>query len=98
MPPRDEFGNEIGGETFVAATIETRRNLWGSIAGALFLDGGSVATELEGYAGTNWRFGSGVGLIWNSPVGPLRVDGAVTLNPEQGDDYWAVHVLLGQPF
>ena len=33
-----------------------------------------------------------------SPVGPLRVDGAVTLNPEQGDDYWAVHVLLGQPF
>ncbi len=98
MPPRDEFGNEIGGETFFVSSVEVRHPLWGSWSGALFLDGGSLTTELEDFAGKNWRFAAGVGLIWNSPVGPLRVDSAVTLNPEPGDDHWAVHVLLGQPF
>ena len=98
MAPRDEFDNEIGGEAFAVASIEVRPRLWGSLSGALFLDGGSLTENVAEFADRNWRFAGGLGLIWNSPVGPLRVDAAATLNPERGDDHWAVHVLLGQPF
>ena len=98
MAPRDEFGNEIGGEAFAVASVELRPRLWGNFSGAIFLDGGSLTEDVAEFADRNWRFAGGLGLIWNSPVGPLRVDAGVTLNPERGDDHWAVHILLGQPF
>ena len=98
MPPRDEFGNEIGGEAFAVTSVELRPKLWGDFSGAIFLDGGSLTADVAEFAGRNWRFAGGLGLIWNSPVGPLRLDAGITLNPERGDDQWAIHVLLGQPF
>lgn len=98
MPPFDQNDNAIGGESFLAATVEVRRRMWGSFEGATFLDAGSLSTDLKDYAGKNWRFASGLGLIWNSPVGPLRADWGITLNPQPGEDHWAIHILLGHPF
>jgi outer membrane protein assembly complex protein YaeT len=98
MGPRDAAGKEIGGEAFAVGSVEIRTRLVGTLSLATFLDGGSLVEDVEDYAEENWRFGAGLGLIWNSPVGPLRVDAAATLNPGDGDDEWAIHVLLGQPF
>ncbi len=98
MPPLDQSEDPIGGESFIAGTVEARHPIWAKISGAVFLDAGSLSTEIEDFAGTHWRFASGVGAIWSSPIGPLRLDWAITLNPERGEDYWAVHVLIGQPF
>lgn len=98
MPPLDDSGDPIGGEAFAAGSIEVRREVWGDFSLATFLDAGSVTTEIEEFAGRNWRFGTGLGVIWGSPVGPLRFDWGIGLNPEKGEDHWAIHILIGQPF
>jgi len=98
MPPLDDSGDPIGGEAFAAGSVEVRRIAWGSFSLATFLDGGSLTTEIEEFAGRNWRFGTGLGLIWSSPVGPIRLDWGIGLNPEKGEDHWAIHILIGQPF
>lgn len=98
MPPLDDSGDPIGGEAFAAATVEVRRVVWGSLSLATYLDAGSLTTEIEEFAGRNWRFGTGLGVIWASPVGPLRFDWGLGLNPGRDEDHWAIHLLIGHPF
>ncbi|HEX4892212.1 MAG TPA: BamA/TamA family outer membrane protein, partial [Hyphomicrobiaceae bacterium] len=57
------------------------------LRGAVFADAGSLwganqtASKLAGVAGQTpaLRASAGVGLAWESPIGPLRVDYAVPL-------------------
>ena len=44
------------------------------------------------------RFGTGVGVRYNTGFGPLRLDIATPLNPREGDSRIAVYVALGQAF
>ena len=49
--------------------------------------GNKVDPTVATVAGTGmeWRASAGAGLIWDSPFGPLRVDYAVPLKKEAGD-------------
>ena len=44
------------------------------------------------------RYGTGFGLRYRSPVGPLRIDLGFPLEPPDGDQHWQVHVSLGATF
>jgi outer membrane protein insertion porin family len=33
-----------------------------------------------------WRVSTGVSLLWNSPFGPLRLDYAIPVIKQKGDD------------
>ncbi|WAJ30877.1 outer membrane protein assembly factor BamA [Antarcticirhabdus aurantiaca] len=90
-------GVSIGGENYVSASAEATfplplisRDL--GFRGAVFADAGSLwgsSFENEsGVEGTDFslRSSAGVGLIWASPFGPLRVNYAQPLQKEDFDE------------
>ncbi len=99
--PRDTASansDALGGRHYVATTAEARFSLPFvpdelGLRGATFVDAGSLwgpttfASSLPGTAGgaPALRASAGVGLVWDSPVGPLRADYAVPLVKEAFD-------------
>lgn len=45
-----------------------------------------------------WRFSAGIGLSWQSPMGPLQLSYARPLNAKQGDDKQAFQFQIGTGF
>ena len=75
----------------------------------IFSDAGQVAagsglsctrgrdnTEVEDPCG--WRFSAGIGLSWQSPMGPLQLSYARPLNSKQGDDKQSFQFQIGTGF
>ncbi len=95
----DDNGNPMGGLSALNANMELRRRIYQSLSGVLFLDMGSLEDRAFTYETGNLRFGSGVGVRYDTPVGPLRVDLGYKLNPETShEDRWRIHFSIGQAF
>lgn len=89
------YGSAIGAEAFACATAEVRfpfpfvpDNL--GISGAVFADAGLVFDPVS-TSGTfadddTVRASVGASVLWDSPMGPLRMDFAYALNKEDYDE------------
>jgi outer membrane protein insertion porin family len=100
--PRDvRSGDSLGGQTYWAATAELRFPIPFipdelGISGAVFADAGSlfnasdrakaVVAAVDLRDDSSVRASVGGSILWNSPVGPLRVDFAHALASEVYDD------------
>ncbi len=101
LSPRAEDGTTpIGGDFTLSATTEVRRNIWGPVVVAVFLDVGNVWKNYWTAKLTDMYPSAGAGLMVISPVGPVRVDYAKQLRPNPyGDEKtWAIHISLGSGF
>jgi translocation and assembly module TamA len=95
--PRFPDGNPIGGTAIDAGTVEFRQRLFGDFGAAAFVDAGQVGAGNAPFGGTV-RFGTGVGVRYYTPIGPIRLDVAVPVNRIPGGDSFEVYVGLGQAF
>jgi len=102
--PQFYDGNPIGGTAINAGTIEFRQRIGMNFGTAVFLDGGNVSKNLDPFGGS-LRFGTGAGVRYYTPIGPIRVDFAVpiarrpkSLTYPQGDDAFEIYIGLGQAF
>ncbi len=89
LGPTDAEGNVVGGDNLLVASIEYERHLSGNFYGALFIDAG------DAFDGTDFdaEVGTGIGIKWRSPLGPLRL---YLGYPVSDDDKSArVHLRLG---
>ncbi|TYR33810.1 outer membrane protein assembly factor BamA [Mesorhizobium microcysteis] len=88
--------NHLGGTTYFNASAEAQFPMpliptGIGLRGAVFADAATLyGTKLSGFGpiqGTEleWRASVGASLIWASPFGPLRVDYAVPVVKEEGD-------------
>ncbi|MBL8565840.1 MAG: outer membrane protein assembly factor BamA [Hyphomicrobiaceae bacterium] len=99
--PRDATNADaLGGKTYWAATAEVRFPLPLipddiGMSGAVFADAGSLfgaSERAKNAVGVNLQDDStirssvGASILWNSPVGPLRVDFAKVLTKEKYDE------------
>jgi outer membrane translocation and assembly module TamA len=99
----DQSGFPKGGNGLLVLNAELRFPLWRSLGGAAFLDAGNVfarATDLDLGA---LRGGTGAGLRYRTPIGPLRFDVGVNLSPREllpgrREDRVAYHVSIGHAF
>lgn len=89
LGPENDEGNVIGGSHLAVASIELERRVYGNWAVAGFVDSGNA------FDGTNIepKTGVGLGLVWRSPVGPLRVYLAHPL--DDPDTTVRLHVTFG---
>ncbi|MFH1034869.1 MAG: BamA/TamA family outer membrane protein [Pseudomonadota bacterium] len=99
LGPLDSAGKPLGGEAMVEASVEARFPLWGDLGGVVFLDMGNAYETLSTDMG-KLRFTSGLGLRYNTPVGPLRLDVGYQLNPPADihADHYEVYLSVGQAF
>ncbi len=89
----------IGGASALELSAELRTKVTEKIGFVVFLDGGSAFKPSLPDFNTTLRWGGGVGARYYTPIGPLRLDFAVPLNPRDGvDDPFQVYVSIGQAF
>ena len=79
----------IGGNKFISSTFEYRFPISDTIGlqGVVFFDTGNAFAEDENlFDVTEWRYGTGVGVQWFSPFGPLAVVIGFPLDPLSVED------------
>lgn len=113
---KNEFDRYIpvGGRAMLVGGIERIQPLPGALKRldwAVFVDGGQVWAEFGDIDLKNVQFGAGLGVGTTTPFGPVRVDVAMKLNPNnqdmgrfQGISYgsalqrFSLHIQIGDPF
>ncbi|MEL6168902.1 MAG: BamA/TamA family outer membrane protein [Pseudomonadota bacterium] len=91
-------GVESGGRSFVGASFEVRTRISDLISLVGFADWGYVGTEgLPGGDGDS-HSGAGLGLRYDTGIGPLRVDLGVPVNGTSGGSEYSVYIGIGQAF
>jgi translocation and assembly module TamA len=106
--PSGLFGFTIGGRSEFDASLEARIKVTDTIGIAPFADIGGAYRDsvplLERVAGRadreqgDTRASAGVGLLYYTGIGPIRLDVAAPLNPRKGDRPLAIYVSIGQSF
>ncbi|KUJ00833.1 autotransporter assembly complex protein TamA [Vibrio sp. MEBiC08052] len=89
ISPRDAKGALSGAKYLATASLEYQYNLYGNWWAALFYDYGDAFNSTP-----NWKRGTGVGVRWVSPIGPVRLDFAWGLDATPGDEFH-IHFTLG---
>jgi len=101
LGPRDIYGNVLGGKRKIVGNLElfypilkgdrsVRLSAWAD-AGQIYAEG--LEPNFESF-----RFSAGVGLAWNSPIGPLKFSYGVPLNEKQGDRIQRFQFQVGTVF
>jgi len=91
-------GNIVGGRSFVNVSAEVRWRSQGSFGLVAFADAGYVGEE-EFFDGSGeWQTGAGVGLRYDTRIGPIRVDLAVPTSGETTDTQYQIYIGIGQSF
>ncbi|MDP2646994.1 MAG: BamA/TamA family outer membrane protein [Desulfobacterales bacterium] len=101
LPPLDETGVPLGGLSALNASIEMRHPVYHKVSGVVFGDLGLLNTKTFNYNFSEIRYSAGVGLRYDTVLGPVRLDWGYKLNPgdeEKGKDRWRIHLNIGQAF
>ncbi|NMG41318.1 BamA/TamA family outer membrane protein [Chelativorans sp. ZYF759] len=92
-------GNQIiGGRSLVEASAEVRARVTDTIGLVGFFDAGHVGADPVPNFSEGFRMGAGVGLRYQTGLGPIRLDVAVPINRRSSDPRAAFYVGIGQAF
>ena len=93
-------GVASGGQGFAALSGELRARVSENLALAGFVDAGYVSAGAFSGA-SDWQLGGGVGLRYQTPIGPMRLDLAVPLRRNAtaaGASRFQIYLGIGQAF
>jgi translocation and assembly module TamA len=85
-------GRSIGGRSFLALSGELRAEIRYGVSLVGFYDLGFVGADSWGSSNGDWHSGAGIGLRYDTGIGPIRLDVATALDNE---DSGAVEVYIG---
>ncbi len=104
LGPQDSQGNTIGGRRKIIGNTELFFPLPGAKPGdqsvrlSVFADAGEIYDNGSQPAFESFRYSAGVGLAWNSPVGPLKFSYGYPLNKKPGDRLQRFQFQVGTVF
>jgi outer membrane protein insertion porin family len=98
LGPLDARGNPIGGLSLIEGSVELRRPIWGPLGGALFIDFGQVSLRSFDLPVNDVKFGSGFGLNYQTPLGPLALYLGFPWRPPRGEASWQIYFSVGAYF
>jgi translocation and assembly module TamA len=87
----------VGGTAITAGGLEFRQRFYANWGAVAFVDAGQVSASLKPLP-SDVRVGTGAGVRYYTPIGPIRFDIAIPVNRRQGDDSFEVYIGLGQAF
>ncbi|MGD9162443.1 MAG: autotransporter assembly complex family protein [Desulfobacteraceae bacterium] len=92
-------GTPLGGKALIEMSAEARLKVTRKFGLVLFLDGGTAYSEKLFDKGEEIRWGTGIGVRYFTPIGPLRFDAGFPLNRRDGiDDSFQLYISIGQAF
>ena len=97
LGPMDR-GNPIGGEFFSVFNLEYTFPVYGELQLAVFADAGNLRARAEDAGLDDMRYGVGLGLRYQLPIGPLRIDYGVNPDRRSGEAFGAFHFSFGFAF
>ncbi|MCK5132526.1 MAG: BamA/TamA family outer membrane protein [Candidatus Sabulitectum sp.] len=98
LGPEDADGNPLGGNVMALGNVEARFSLFGNLGAVLFCDAGGVWTELQEIDTGSTGFGTGLGIRYNTLIGPIRLDYAFAPTWENSLRRGKVYFAIGQAF
>lgn len=90
-------GSTSGGRSFLGLSGELRARVSDSISLVGFADAGYIGAESLYDGSGNWHAGAGLGLRYDTSVGPIRLDVAAPISGDTGDGV-QVYIGIGQAF
>jgi len=92
-------GESVGGSSLLELSVELRTRFTETWGGVVFLDGGMVTRDASPFGNQPMQWGAGAGLRIFTGIGPLRVDLAYPVNPDESQDArLQFYISLGQSF
>jgi translocation and assembly module TamA len=76
ISPKDKDGKLTGASRLLIGSAEYQYNVYGNWWGAVFVDSGEAVNDIKR---SNFKTGTGIGVRWASPVGPIKFDLATPL-------------------
>jgi outer membrane protein insertion porin family len=98
LGPKGADGNPTGGNAYLMGNLEFRTSVGKGFGIVPFLDMGNVWVDANQINPMKLKYTTGLGLRYETPVGPLRVDYGYKLNREQGESHGEIHFSIGQAF
>ncbi|MGG7446074.1 autotransporter assembly complex protein TamA [Kosakonia oryzendophytica] len=80
IAPKDDDGKLIGASKLATGSLEYQYNVTGKWWGAAFIDSGEAVSDIRR---SDIKTGAGVGVRWQSPVGPIKLDFAVPVGDKE---------------
>ena len=98
LGPHSSGGDPIGGEYYTIFNVEYTFPIYGELLGAVFVDAGNLLRDASSPSLNDMRYGIGVGLRYNLPIGPVRLDYGVNPDPRPDEARGAFHFSFGFAF
>jgi outer membrane protein assembly complex protein YaeT len=98
LGPISTSNDPVGGRSVIEGSLEARYRYSDQIGSAVFLDFGQVSKRSFSVPVDDLRFALGFGVLYTTPVGPLRLDLGFPLDPPRNDQPWQIHFSIGQFF
>ena len=87
-----------GGRSFVGLSAELRFRTEGSLGYVGFFDAGYIGEEELPDGSGEWHSGAGIGIRYDTGIGPIRVDLAVPVTGDNSDSNFQIYIGIGQSF
>lgn len=94
----DLFPGRVGGRSFVGLQAEARVHVTQSISAVGFYDIGMIDRESFPGSGALWHAGAGLGLRYDTAIGPVRLDLATPASGPDAGNGVQVYIGIGQAF
>ena len=98
LGPTNALGQATGSRTRWITNFELRYLLWRHFSLAAFYDMGSLTSNYSNITWFNTRKSAGLGIRYNTPVGPLRLDYGFKIGRRPGESVGRLHFTFGYVF
>jgi outer membrane protein assembly complex protein YaeT len=97
LGPLSVSNDPIGGLSLFEGSVELRHPIYKKLAGAAFVDFGQTTVDTYHFP-TPLRFGFGPAVMYQTPIGPLRLDLGIPSQAPRGDPWWQIYFSIGNFF